>query len=163
MAISSIEAGFSSAPALAAHAASGAAEGGAAPATAQIGSASGDASAVTLSRVVDGAAATYNSAGLLSDPAHAKQSSADNMLAAQVAANAPQKVMRDAIDKQVVADLSAKAVLSGVYNGVGALEFAPFARVADLGSLLRANPELSSIIVGNSYNQGEIEALNIIA
>ncbi|MES2106554.1 MAG: hypothetical protein V4634_21220, partial [Pseudomonadota bacterium] len=74
-----------------------------------------------------------------------------------------ESVLQQAVDKEIVATLSAKAVVAGVYNGMGILESLPFSRVTDLGSLLRYNPQLSSILVGNSYNQGIIESLNIIA
>jgi hypothetical protein len=62
-----------------------------------------------------------------------------------------------------VANLNSKAVLSGIYNAVGVLQFEPFSRVTDLGSLLLANPGLSYAAIGNSYNSGVIEALNIVA
>ncbi|MES2073421.1 MAG: hypothetical protein V4488_23915 [Pseudomonadota bacterium] len=117
-------------------------------------------------------AQTYTAAGLLDGNAQAA-----NALSASPAsgpaggkgaesaavATVTESVLQQAIEKEIVASLSAKAVGAGVYNGMGVLESLPFSRVTDLGSLLRYNPQLSFIRVGDSYNQGLIESLDIIA
>ena len=88
---------------------------------------------------------------------------ADGLLSANATGLADGSVLQQAVDKEIVASLSVKAVGAGVYNGTGVLESLPYSRVTDLGSLLRYNPQLSYIQVGNSYNQGILESLDIIA
>ncbi len=108
------------------------------------------ASAITaLSSTQDGVAASafYTADGLLQGNA----------------TSAGDSVLQQAVDKEIVAALSAKAVGAGVYNGAGVLESLPYSRVTDLGSLLRYNPQLSYIQVGNSYNQGILESVDIVA
>ncbi len=109
-------------------------------------------------------APTYTATGLLDGNNPVSTGTSSNPPASVNAdgSNA-ESVLQQAVDKEIVATLSAKAVVAGVYNGMGILESLPFSRVTDLGSLLRYNPQLSSILVGNSYNQGIIESLNIIA
>ncbi len=106
---------------------------------------------------------TALSFGLGRDVAGSALYTADGLLQANAADSGGGSVLQQAVDKELVAALSAKAVGAGVYNGMGVLESLPYSRVTDLGSLLRFNPQLSYIQVGNSYNQGTLESLDIIA
>lgn len=110
------------------------------------------------------AALTYAPTGLLSGNLSVDTNLASDPYASlQANGSNSDSVLQDAVDKEIVATLSAKSIGAGVYNATGVLESLPFSRVTDLGSLLRYNPNLSSILIGNSYNQGIIESLNIIA
>lgn len=99
---------------------------------------------------------TYSSAGLLNGNVWTGTGTYPNYAS-------PPAALQQTVNKGIVATLSAKAVGAGVYNGMGLLESLPLARVTDLGSLLRNNPQLSYVQAGNSYNKGLIVSLDIIA
>ncbi|HTD03803.1 hypothetical protein [Undibacterium sp.] len=107
---------------------------------------------------------TYTSTGLLDGIISTNAGTYSDPLATlQTDGSKAESVAQQAVNKQIVATLKSTAVAAGVYNGTGILQSLPLSRVSDLGSLLRNNPQLSYVQISNSYNQGIIESLNIIA
>lgn len=104
---------------------------------------------------------TYDAAGLLNTLVGAGQPVADALnieAGSDVGA-----VAQDLTDSGVTALLSSDAASSGIYSASGGLQSLVGGSASNWSTVLKTNPELAGVVVGDSFAQGVIGGINTTA
>lgn len=120
----------------------------------------------TLGTATTTSAQTYDAAGLYNSIAQAGTSTTTTPIAIPAAGSNTQVTAQQSLNSAVVSTLPNSNVTSGFYNGSGVLQSVASNSgnlTANWASALHANPNLSNVVIADSYAQGIIGTLSVTA
>jgi hypothetical protein len=119
----------------------------------------------TLGTATTTSAQTYDAAGLYNSIAQAGTSTAPAVTVSATGGNA-QLAAQQSLNSSIVSALPSSSATSGFYNGSGVLQSTSSDNAnltANWTSALQTNPNLSHVVAADSFAQGIIGTLSVIA